>query len=109
VPKDSGFRRLAEPGGAAVTLSFEGAALSARAGETVAAALLAAGLFSNRDTPVSSAPRGPFCMMGACYDCLVEIDGEPNRQACMTEVAEGMQVRRMQGACPLPPVESANG
>jgi NADH dehydrogenase/NADH:ubiquinone oxidoreductase subunit G len=48
-------------------------------------------------------------MMGACYDCLVEIDGEPNRQACMTEVAEGMQVRRMQGARPLPPVESANG
>ena len=109
MPTDSGFRRLAEPGGAAVTLSFEGAALEARAGDTVAAALLAAGVFAGRDTPVSGAPRGPFCMMGACYDCLVEIDGEPNRQACMTPAAEGMQVRRQRGARPLPPAENADG
>jgi len=108
VPKGSGFRRLAEPGGSTVTLSFEGHALTAREGDTVAAALLAAGHVAGRDTPVSGAPRGPFCMMGACYDCLIEIDGEPNRQACMTPVAEGMQVRRQRGARALPPVEQTD-
>jgi NADH dehydrogenase/NADH:ubiquinone oxidoreductase subunit G len=40
-------------------------------------------------------------MMGACFDCLVEIDGEPNRQACMTLVEDGMVVRPMAGARPL--------
>ena len=74
----------------------------ARAGDTVAAAMLAAGHSSGRDTPVSGSPRGPFCMMGACFECLVEIDGQANRQACMTPVSEGMKVRRMQGARPLP-------
>jgi len=108
VPTDSGFRRLAEPGAASVTLSFEDETLIVRTGDTVAAALLAAGHLAGRDTPVSGAPRGPFCMMGACYDCLVEIDGEPNRQACMTEVAEGMQVRRQRGARALPPIERAD-
>lgn len=101
MPADSGFRRLDEAGAAKVALDFEGAVLIARSGDTVAAAMLAAGHFSGRDTPVSGAPRGPFCMMGACFDCLVEIDGEPNRQACMTDVAEGMTVRRMKGARPL--------
>lgn len=108
MPRDSSFRRLDEPGGDTVSLSFEGAPLAARAGDSVAAALLAAGHLAGRDTPVSAAPRGPFCMMGACYDCLVEIDGEPNRQACMTIVAEGMQVRRQRGARALPSTERAD-
>jgi len=102
VPADSGFRRLDEAGAATVALDYEGAVLLARSGDTVAAAMLAAGHFSGRNTPVSGVPRGPFCMMGACFDCLVEIDGEPNLQACMTAVAEGMKVRRMKGARPLP-------
>jgi predicted molibdopterin-dependent oxidoreductase YjgC len=37
-------------------------------------------------------------MMGVCFDCLVEIDGVGNRQACLTLVADGMQVRRQRGA-----------
>jgi len=45
--------------------------------------------------------RGPFCLMGSCFDCLVEIDGIPNRQACMVEVTEGMTVRRQAGAALL--------
>lgn len=63
-------------------------------GETVAAALLAAGHMAFRATIVSGSPRGPFCMMGACFDCLVEIDGTPFRQACMVSATAGMRVRR---------------
>lgn len=64
-------------------------------GANLAAAMLAADVQVFRLTPVSGAPRGPFCMMGACFDCLVEIDGV-NRQACTIEVTEGMRISRPQ-------------
>ena len=58
------------------------------------AALLLAGAVPSRANPVSGAPRAPYCMMGVCFECLVEIDGIPERQACMIAAAEGMRVRR---------------
>ena len=94
----SRFRRLREPDPAPVRLSFEGRAIDAAPGDSVAAALLAAGVGATRATPISGAPRAPFCMMGACFECLVEIDGEENLQACMTPVRDGMTVRRQRGA-----------
>lgn len=63
------------------------------AGYTVAAALLALGYKSNRASPISGSPRGPYCMMGVCFECLVEIDGIPNLQGCLTEVQPQMRVR----------------
>lgn len=76
---------------------FEGQTIEAAPGESVAAALLAAGILAVRDTPVSGAPRSPYCMMGVCFECLVEIDGTPNRQSCLTPVRDGMVVRRQPG------------
>jgi predicted molibdopterin-dependent oxidoreductase YjgC len=73
-------------------------------GRSVAAALLAAGVLRFRATPVSASPRAPFCMMGACFDCLVEIDGVPSRQSCMVTVRDGMCIRSQEGARELPPV-----
>lgn len=98
MPNALRFTRLPEAGGTTVALDFEGERLEARAGDSVAAAVLAAGHLSTRTTPVSGRGRGPFCLMGVCFDCLMEIDGEPNRQACLVEVREGMRVRRMLGA-----------
>ena len=94
----SRFRRLHEPGPDRVRLNFEGTEVVAAPGDSVAAALLAAGVTSTRETPVSGAPRAPFCMMGTCFECLVEIDGEENVQACMTLIRDGMTVRRQRGA-----------
>ncbi len=74
-----------------VTVRFEGQELNLREGENLAAELLAMGVAPFRRTPVSGAPRNPFCMMGACFDCLVEIDGA-TRQACMVEVTENMEI-----------------
>lgn len=105
-PHASPFRRL-DPDGATLGFTFEGAPMEARAGDTVAAALLAAGVGHFRETPVSGAMRAPWCLMGACFDCLVEIDGVANRQACQTLLAEGMQVRRQHGARGL--AEGASG
>lgn len=76
-----------------VRIEFAGQELELGEGDNLAAALLAAGVTPFRHTPVSGAPRNPFCMMGACYDCLVEIDGV-TRQACMTEVYGGMVIHR---------------
>lgn len=90
------FRRLNEAGGT-VRFIFEGRPVEARAGDSVAAALLAAGVLAFRETPVSGAPRGPWCMMGVCFDCLVTVDGVGGRQACMTPAREGMRVERQSG------------
>jgi len=83
---------------ARVNLVVEGRPVQARAGDSVAAAMLEAGVTVFRETPVSGAPRAPLCLMGVCFDCLVEVDGRPNVQACMTPVAEGMRVRLQHGA-----------
>lgn len=94
------FRRIDAPQAAARTVRVivDGTALECREGDSVAAALFAAGVVACRDTAVSGAARGPFCMMGVCYDCLVRIDGRPNQQACMTRVYGGMTVERQLGA-----------
>ena len=91
------FRRLPDPG-ERLAFDFEGESFEARGGDSVAAALLANRAIVFRYTPVSGAARGPWCLIGNCHECLVEIDGEPNRQACMIEVRAGMRVRRQRGA-----------
>ena len=74
----------------------DGTPVPAAAGDTVAAALLAAGWRVTRSTAVSGAPRGPYCMMGACFECQVEIDGA-TAQACMTPATDGLVVRTIRG------------
>lgn len=91
------FRRLHDSDADIVTLSFDDIPIDARAGDSVAAALLAAGIISCRTTPVSGAPRAPYCMMGVCFDCLVTIDGVGNRQACLVRVRDGMRVETQRG------------
>jgi predicted molibdopterin-dependent oxidoreductase YjgC len=86
------FARLPDDGRAAVTIVVDGTPVAARAGDSVAAALLASGLRAFRATALSGAPRGPFCMMGACFDCVVTVDGRRGVQACLTRVADGMRI-----------------
>jgi D-hydroxyproline dehydrogenase subunit gamma len=90
------FTRRHDPS-SVVTFTFEGREIAAPAGSSVAAALLLAGIGSTRTTPVSGAPRAPYCMMGVCFDCLMVIDGDADRQACMIEVRPGMTVERQLG------------
>lgn len=95
------FRRLPDAllrTAPAVTIHIDGHPFVARAGDSVAAALLAAGHAACRTTAVSGSPRGPFCLMGACFDCLVVVDGRANQQGCRVLVAEGMEVETQRGA-----------
>jgi len=90
------FKRLREAG-APIAITVDGKAVRAANGDTVAAALLAAGVDHCRTTPVTGAPRAPYCLMGVCFDCLVTIDGVGNRQGCLVPVREGMKVETQQG------------
>jgi len=98
------FRSALEARDPTVGVTVDGAPLRARAGDTVAAALLAAGFLRFRRTPVSGTARGPYCMMGVCFDCLVTVNGVPNRQACLVEIADGMRIATASppGATPVP-------
>jgi D-hydroxyproline dehydrogenase subunit gamma len=91
------FRRLTEARGPTLTVFINGVAATARTGDSVAAAMLAAGHPACRITAVSGLPRGPYCLMGVCFDCLVTIDGIGNRQGCMTLVREGMRIESGRG------------
>ncbi len=80
-------------------------------GASAAAAVLLAGLPSLRTTAVGGSERAPYCMIGACFDCLAEIDGIANRQSCMIAARPGMRIRRQRGARPppFPPAPSPGG
>ena len=97
------FRRMHKPAAEeAVTIDFEGRKLRVGARETVAAALLAADVGGTRTTAKAGRKRAPYCLMGVCFECLVEIDGVPNRQACLVQVRDGMKIRRQHGLRQLP-------
>lgn len=90
------FRKLnthtAGLGTAAILI--DGVTFLAEEGEPLAAVLLRTPPFTSRTTPISGAQRAPFCMMGACFECLVEINGETSMRSCMVRVHDGMVVKR---------------
>ena len=77
--------------GPAVEFTVDGATVTGIAGESLATALLAAGIRRLRDSPRSGTPRGIFCMMGSCQECLVRVGGNAVL-ACMEPVRAGMVV-----------------
>ena len=86
------FKRLDENPAETVSITIDGAQFDVPAGETVAAAVLASGVWHTRTTVVSDSPRAPFCLMGVCYECLMVIDGKPNQRACREIVNDGMRI-----------------
>ncbi len=75
--------------GTPITIMVNGSPVEAYPGESIAVALMAAGRRTFRHTLTGNAPRGLFCGMGICFDCLVTVDGVPNVRSCVTEVQEG--------------------
>ena len=88
------FHRLDASDEASIEVEVEGRVVSMRPGESAAAAALLAGLPANRISPVTHAPRAAYCLMGACFECLMVIDDIPSRQACLVPVRPGMRIRR---------------
>lgn len=80
-----------------ITITFEGEPLQVPVGETVLASVMVSGAGHNRTSPISGAARAGYCQMGVCFECLMEIDGIPNQQACAIQVRDGMIVNRQNG------------
>ncbi|GHE08609.1 (2Fe-2S)-binding protein [Streptomyces alanosinicus] len=83
--------------GEAFTVLFDDRPVPALPGQTVAAALWAAGVTAWRSTRGAGRPRGVFCGIGVCFDCLVSVNGRPNRRACLVPVQPGDVIRTQEG------------
>ena len=81
-----------------IEFTFDGEKISAIAGQSVAAALLAANQRALRKTRFNNNERGVFCGIGVCFDCLVVIDGITNQRACLIEARPGMKVQTQVGS-----------
>lgn len=81
----------------AFQVDFDGTTIDALPGQTIAAVLWAAGITSWRVTRVDERPRGVFCGIGACFDCLVTVNGVPNQRACLVPARPGDEITTQQG------------
>jgi succinate dehydrogenase/fumarate reductase-like Fe-S protein len=91
------FKPCTEPEATALTVVVENQSVAARADETVAGVLLRVFGADYRTHTVGEQARAPYCLMGVCFECLAEVDGVPNRQACLMPVRDGMTIARQRG------------
>lgn len=87
------------------SFDFDGHAVPFAPGQSVAAALVASGVTSWRSTRTGAEPRGLFCGIGVCYDCLLTVDGRRSQRACVTPAGQGQDVRSDDPARPLAATE----
>ena len=83
--------------GKAFEIEVDGKTVLAYEGETIAAALMAAGKRMFRTTPARGAPRGLYCGIGLCFDCMMVVDGRPNTRVCQTQVTPNCKVTTQLG------------
>ena len=83
--------------GPLVTFTLDGKEMKGYEGEPIAAALRAAGVMTHRHTSKLDMPRGIFCAIGRCTDCVMIVDGKPNICTCVTPLQEGMKVQTQYG------------
>ncbi|MFJ6050016.1 MULTISPECIES: (2Fe-2S)-binding protein [unclassified Streptomyces] len=79
------------------TVDLDGRELPAQEGQSIAAVLWGAGILAWRTTREGGAPRGAFCGIGSCYDCLVTVNGRPNQRACLLPARPGDSVTTQEG------------
>lgn len=84
-----------------VTIYYNGRPIEAFEGEPIAAALINAGIKAFRTTAKRHEPRGIFCAIGRCTDCMMIVDGIPNTRTCVTMVKDGMRVEKQEGLAAL--------
>ena len=80
------------------TITFDGRELAALPGQTIAAVLWQAGISSWRRTRRNGRPRGVFCGIGVCFDCLITVNGQPNQRACLVPAQPGDVIRTQEGS-----------
>lgn len=85
------------PKGRLVKFTLDGKEIEGYEGEPIAVALRAAGIMTHRHTAKLNKPRGIFCAIGRCTDCVMVVNGKPNVRTCVTPLSEGMKVQTQYG------------
>ena len=80
-----------------VEITVDGKKMMAREGEMIAAVLMANGIKEHRHTHKNHEPRGIFCGIGQCTDCVMTVNGKPNVRTCITPVEAGMEIETQEG------------
>ena len=93
--------------GKLITFQYNGTPMQGYEGEPIAAALRAAGVMTHRHTKKKDEPRGIFCAIGRCTDCVMVVNGQPNVRTCITPLTEGMTVETQYGVSAKKPEEEA--
>lgn len=88
--------------GKTVKFQFDGKEIEGFEGEPIAAALKVAGVMVHRYTQKEHKPRGIFCAIGRCTDCVMIVDGVPNVRTCITPLRDGMIVQTQYGVSGIP-------
>lgn len=88
--------------GKLVKFTYDGQEIEGCEGEPIAAALKAAGVMVHRYTKKEHKPRGIFCAIGRCTDCVMIVNGKPNIRTCVTPLEEGMEVKTQYGVSDKP-------
>ncbi|AEW98473.1 (2Fe-2S)-binding protein [Streptantibioticus cattleyicolor] len=81
----------------AFVISVDGRTVAAYPGQSLAAALWGAGILAWRTTRNGGRPRGAFCGIGQCYECLATVNGTPNRRACLLPARPGDEITTQEG------------
>lgn len=87
------FSSLRPASSKTVTVTVNSQSVTAPEGQTVWATMALAGETTTRKAALSGKDRSAFCAMGVCFECLVQIDGIPNQQACLRRVCDGMDIQ----------------
>lgn len=87
--------------GQPVTFFLDGKMMTGFEGEPIAAAIRANGVMIHRYTQKAHEPRGIFCAIGRCTDCVMIVDGVPNIRTCITPLVSGMKIQTQDGVTPL--------
>jgi len=80
-----------------VSFSYNGSSMTGYEGEPIMTALRAAGIKVHRYTLRDHRPRGVFCAIGRCTDCVMVVNGTPNVRTCVTPLEEGMTIQTQYG------------
>ncbi|MEE3468578.1 MAG: (2Fe-2S)-binding protein [Eubacterium sp.] len=83
--------------GQEITFTFDGKQMKGFAGEPIAVALKANGVMIHRYTKKEHKPRGIFCAIGRCTDCVMVVNGKPNIRTCVTPLEQGMEIQTQDG------------
>lgn len=87
----------AQAGSESITVTIDGKKYKAMEGEVIAAVLMANGIMVHRHTSKNHKPRGVYCGIGQCTDCVMTVDGRPNVRTCITPVKDGMEILTQEG------------